>query len=119
MLGVGDNVDGLHRLLRRSIRAGWLLQRITPMAKNMQIRLIVLHHAVGVVDLLGQAHRIHLAAHPTDFARILAAVRVGVGKIDRSIAGPLRMGRIGIGDAVLPILPIAGDAGQREALRGV
>ena len=87
------------------------------MPKNMQVRFVVLHHAMSEVNLLGETHCIHFAAHAANFTRILAAVRIGIGEINRGVAGPLRMRGIGIGDAVLPVRPIPFDAGQREALR--
>ena len=52
------------------------------MTQNMQVRHFVLHHAMSEVNLFGLPYRIHLAAHSTDLARILAAIRIGVGEID-------------------------------------
>jgi hypothetical protein len=56
------------------------------MAKNVKVWFFILHHTVSVVNLLGQAHRIDLSAHATHLARVLAAVGVGIRKIDRGIA---------------------------------
>ncbi len=86
------------------------------MSENVQVRLVALHDAVAIVDLLCQAYCVNLAAYAADFARILATVRVGVREINGGVAGPLRMSRVGIGNAVLPVIPVAMDAGQREAL---
>ena len=60
--GIRDHVDRLHR--RPDERA----HRITPMAQNMKVRLIVLHHAVREINFLRQANRVHLAADAANFA---------------------------------------------------
>src|ERR1035437_2985180 len=89
------------------------------MAQDMDVGLIVLHDTVGEIDLLGQTHGIHLAADAADLARILASIRVGIGEIDGSITRPLGLSRVRVGNAVIPVSPIASNRGQGEALRRV
>ena len=52
------------------------------MTYDVEVGLVVLHHAVGEIDLFGQAHGIHLAAHPADLARILTPVGVRIGEVN-------------------------------------
>src|SRR5664279_578467 len=94
---IRDDVDGLDRRLVR-----W----ITPVAENVQIGLLALNHAVREVNLLRQAHRIYLAAHTRYLARILPAVRILIGEINRAVPRPPRMRWIGIRNSVLPVLPV-------------
>src|ERR1700729_3613948 len=67
-LRVRDYIDGLDGPLYIAA------DRIAPVAKDMQVRLLVLHHALGEVDLLGDPDRIDFAADAGDFARILSSV---------------------------------------------
>src|ERR1039458_8595173 len=85
------------------------------MAQDMDVGLIVLHDTVSEVNLLGQTNGIHLAADPADLARILPSIRVGIREIDGGITRPLGVSRIRVGNAVIPISPIASHRGQGEA----
>src|ERR1035437_7973286 len=86
------------------------------MAQDMDGGLLVLHDTVGEIDLLRQTHGIHLAADAADLARILPSIGVGIGEIDGGITRPLGVSRVGAGNAVIPVSPIADDRGQGEAL---
>ena len=86
------------------------------MAEDVEVGLFVLHHAMREVDLFRQPNGIHLAAHTADFARILPSVSVRIGEINGRIAGPFGVSRIAVGNAILPIGPIAFDSGKRKAL---
>ena len=73
---------------------------IVPVADDVQVGLLVLHHARDVEHLLGQAHAVHLAADAQDVAALLAAVGVGIRQIDGGVGGPLGMRGIGVVDPV-------------------
>ena len=98
----------IHRLLR--------VRRIIPVADDVDVRLLVLHHARDVEQRLRQAHAVHLAAHAQDVAALLAAVGVGVRPIDRGVGRPLRVRGIGVVDAVAHIARVARRGGEAEGL---
>src|ERR1039457_486196 len=96
-LGIGNHVDCLHRL------PGACIGRITPMAQDMDVGLLVLDDTVGEINLLGQPNGIHLAADPANLAGILPPIRVRIGEIDGRITRPLGASGVGVGNAVIPI----------------
>jgi len=67
------------------------------MPDDVDVRLFVLHHALGEVNFLGQAHGVDLAADAADLARILPAVGVGIDEIDGCVGRPLGLVRGGVG----------------------
>jgi len=50
--------------------------RIGPVADDVDVRLLTLHDAGDVEELLGEAHAINLAADAEDLAGLLAAVGI-------------------------------------------
>jgi len=60
----------INRLLR--------IRRIIPMADDVNIRPLALHHARNVIDRFGDSHAVHFAADAQDVAPLLAAIGIGV-----------------------------------------
>src|SRR5471032_2113848 len=90
--------------------------RISPMADDVDVGLLVLHPAIDIVSLFGNAHAVHLAAHAQDVTAGLASVGVGVGEINGTIGSPFRVGGIGVADFVADVAVVAHGGGEAERL---
>ena len=104
----GNHIDGFHRVCRA--------RRIIPVADDMEVGRGALHHARGVKNFLGQAHAVHLAADPQDFAALLPAIGVGVRPVNRGVGGILGTRGIGIVNPAADEIEIIADAGEGEGL---
>src|ERR1019366_10291476 len=91
-------------------------ERVAPVTDDVDVGLLVLHHALGEVNLFGQAHSVDLAADASDFAGVLTAVGVLVGEIDGGVGGVLGVFRVSVRDAVGVEVPVALDLCQGEGL---
>ena len=83
----------------------FVVRRDNSNGRDVHVRRIALHHAIGEISLLRQPHRIHFAADATDFAGFLAAIGIGVREVDRRIPRPFGVGRIGVGNAIASSRP--------------
>ena len=104
-------------MVRRDVNRLHRVRGISPVADDVDVRRVILHHAIDVIRLLGQPHGIHLAAHAADFAAVLPAVGVGVRPVNRGVARPFGVRRIGVGDDVAEIIVITRGGGEAKCFR--
>ena len=104
-------------MVRRNINGFDCVRRISPVADDVNVRRGILHHAIDVIRLLGQPDGIHLAAHAADLAAVLPAVGIRIRPVNRGVARPFRVRRVGVGNDVAEIIVIPHGGSEAERFR--